>query len=187
VGLGWKPTAWELGGLKKILTLPYGVRLKQTKLQVEALPPSNYKFSTLFAPTCRFLRQIRRPMSSKLSYNQLKFLGFQNLPHSRGTSRPWTSDTSTPAPLMRLTISALYFVYSRRCLFHAQDGMVPCHLSKAKPRPVLGYFESSPPFFTPGVAQASKASAPRDRVLTLQANRPSSPIGLQLRARGKKT
>jgi hypothetical protein len=38
------------------------------------------------------------------------------------------------------------------------DGMVPCHLTKAKWNPVLGYFESSPPFFPPGNAQASKAS-----------------------------
>jgi hypothetical protein len=42
---------------------------------------------------------------------------------------------------------------------------------------VLGYFESSPPFFTPGDAQVSKANDPRARVLTLQVNNPSSPIG----------
>jgi hypothetical protein len=41
---------------------------------------------------------------------------------------------------------------------------------------VLAYFESSPPFFRPGDAQASKSSDPRARVLTLQVNRPSSPI-----------
>jgi hypothetical protein len=41
----------------------------------------------------------------------------------------------------------------------------------------LGYFKSSPPFFTPSDAQALKASDPRARVLTLQVKRPSSPIG----------
>jgi hypothetical protein len=30
----------KLGRLEKTLTLPYGVRLKQTKLQMEALPPT---------------------------------------------------------------------------------------------------------------------------------------------------
>jgi hypothetical protein len=61
--------------------------------------------------------------------------------------------------------------------FMPHDGMVPCHLPHAKPRPVLGYFERSPPFFTPGGAQVLKASDQRARVLTLQVNRPSSPIG----------
>jgi hypothetical protein len=33
----------QLGSLKKSLTLPYGVRFEQTKLQMEALPPSKDK------------------------------------------------------------------------------------------------------------------------------------------------
>jgi hypothetical protein len=32
----------QLGRLQKILTLPYGARFEQTKLQVEALPPIKY-------------------------------------------------------------------------------------------------------------------------------------------------
>jgi hypothetical protein len=43
---------------------------------------------------------------------------------------------------------------------------------------VLGYFESSQPYFTPGDAQASKAIDPHAGVLTLQVNRPSSPCSL---------
>jgi hypothetical protein len=101
------------------LTLPYGVRFEQTKLQMEALPPSKYNFSTSFTSTGRFLRQIRRMMSSMPSYRQIKFVGFQNPPHSRGASNPRTSGTRTPAPPTRSIISALYFVYSRRCPFHA--------------------------------------------------------------------
>jgi hypothetical protein len=34
----------HFGRLKKSLTLPYGVRFEQTKLRMEALPPSTYKF-----------------------------------------------------------------------------------------------------------------------------------------------
>jgi hypothetical protein len=44
--------------------------------------------------------------------------------------------------------------------FKPHDGMVPCHLPQAEEKPVLGYFESSPPFFTPGDAPASKARDP---------------------------
>jgi hypothetical protein len=36
--------------------------------------------------------------------------------------------------------------------FMPNDGMVPCYLPHAKERPVLGYFESSPSFSTPGEA-----------------------------------
>jgi hypothetical protein len=62
--------------------------------------------------------------------------------------------------------------------FMPHDGMAPCQLPHAKlKKRVLGYFESSPPFLTPGDAQASKATDPRARILTLQVNRPSSPIG----------
>jgi hypothetical protein len=43
MGLG--PETHSLGGFKS-LTLPYGVRFEQTKLQMEALSPSQNKFST---------------------------------------------------------------------------------------------------------------------------------------------
>jgi hypothetical protein len=40
-GIGAK--THNLGGLKRCL--PYGIRFEQTKLQMEALPPSNYMFN----------------------------------------------------------------------------------------------------------------------------------------------
>jgi hypothetical protein len=36
----------QLGRLKRGLTLPYGVRFKQSKLQMEAFPPRKYMVST---------------------------------------------------------------------------------------------------------------------------------------------
>jgi hypothetical protein len=69
--------------------------------------------------------------------------------------------------------------------FMPHDGMVPCHLPHAKSKPVLGYFASSPP----GDAQASKASDPRARLLTLQVDQPKSSLAHApyFTARGKKT
>jgi hypothetical protein len=61
--------------------------------------------------------------------------------------------------------------------FMPYDGMVPCHLPQAKQKSVQGYLKSSPPFFTPD-AKVSKANDVRARELTLQVNRPSSPLGL---------
>jgi hypothetical protein len=58
--------------------------------------------------------------------------------------------------------------------FMPHDGMLPCHLTHTKLRPVPGYFESSPPFFTPGDAQASKAGDPRARVLHSKSTAPQA-------------
>jgi hypothetical protein len=45
----------QLGRLKKSLTLPYGVRFEQTKLQMEALAPITYmSFRVLVRPPAGF-------------------------------------------------------------------------------------------------------------------------------------
>jgi hypothetical protein len=99
VGLG--PETHRLGGLKS-LVLPYGVRLEQTKLQMEALPPSKHKFS----------RQICRPMPSRPSYSQLKVVRVSKSATFARGYQPldmWYCGIRTPAPPIRSTISALYF------------------------------------------------------------------------------
>jgi hypothetical protein len=105
------------GRLKKSFAVRCPIRAN--KVANGSPSPSSCKYSSRFTPTGRFSHQVRRPMPSRPSYNQLKLLGFHNLPHSRGASNPWTGGTRTPAPPIRSTIRALYFFYSRRCPFHA--------------------------------------------------------------------
>jgi len=101
-----------------------------------------------------FLHQIRRPMSSMPSYSELKFLGFQICHIRAGLAIP---GQVVPAhPLRQYTQQSALYISPIHGVAHfmPHDGMVPCHLPHAKPRPVLGYFESSPPYFTPGDAKA---------------------------------
>jgi hypothetical protein len=112
------PETHSLGGFKKPI---FAVRcpIRANYVAHRSPSPKLIQVSNKFSSTGRFSRQIRRPMSSTPSYSQLNFLGFQNPPHSRGASKPWTCGTRTPAPPIRSIISALCFFYLRRCPFHA--------------------------------------------------------------------
>jgi hypothetical protein len=137
--------------------LPYGVRLKPSKLQKEVHPPEMTRcaYRPVFASN--------QPSDVIHALVQLaKVFGLRNLPHLRGASNPSTSGTCTLASPICSSISALSVFHA---VTHSRRYPIPMSClviwRKAKLKPVLGYFESSPPFFTTSDVQASKASDSR--------------------------
>jgi hypothetical protein len=88
------------GMVGKSPTMPDCVGLRQTNLQMEALPLVNISSQLV----CNANRPVFQASSSMPSYYPLKFLGFQNPPHSRGASHPPIGGTRTTASPKHPTI-----------------------------------------------------------------------------------